>query len=58
MKLLWLVLIKKHSNEGDVVLDTFLGSGTTAIAAKNMNRKYLGCEISTEYYEKIIKLLE
>lgn len=51
-------LIKKHSNEGDVVLDTFLGSGTTAIAAKNMNRKYLGCEISTEYYEKIIKLLE
>jgi site-specific DNA-methyltransferase (adenine-specific) len=51
-------LIKKHSTEGDVVLDTFLGSGTTAIAAKNMNRKYLGCEISTEYYEKIIKLLE
>jgi len=51
-------LIKKHSNENDVVLDTFLGSGTTAIAAKNTNRNYKGCEISTEYYDKIVKLLE
>ena len=50
-------LIKKHSVEGDVVLDTFLGSGTTARAAKNTNRKYKGCEISTEYYDKIVKLL-
>ena len=50
-------LIKKHSVEGDVVLDTFLGSGTTAIAAKNTNRKYKGCEISKEYYDKIVKLL-
>ena len=51
-------LIKKHSNEGDIVLDTFLGSGTTAIAAKNMNRNYMGCEISKEYYDKLIQLLE
>ena len=51
-------LIKKHSNEEDIVLDTFLGSGTTAIAAKNTNRKYKGCEISKEYYDKIVKLLE
>jgi len=51
-------LIKKHSNENDVVLDTFLGSGTTAIASKNTNRIYKGCEISKEYYDKIIKLLE
>ena len=51
-------LIKKHSNENDIVLDTFLGSGTTAIAAKNTNRKYLGCEISKEYYDKIVSLLE
>jgi site-specific DNA-methyltransferase (adenine-specific) len=50
-------LIKKHSNEGDVVMDTFLGSGTTAIAAKNTKRAFKGCEISEEYYEKIIKLL-
>jgi DNA modification methylase len=51
-------LIKKHSNEDDIVLDTFLGSGTTAIAAKNTNRKYKGCEVSKEYYDKIVKLLE
>ena len=47
-------LIEKHSNEGDTVLDTFLGSGTTAIACKNKKRKFLGCEISKEYFDKII----
>ena len=46
-------LIKKHSNEEDVVLDTFLGGGTTIIACKNTNRKLIGCEISKEYYDKI-----
>lgn len=50
-------LIKKHSNENDVVLDTFLGSGTTAIACKNTNRQFKGCELSKEYYDKIIKLI-
>ena len=55
--LLFEELIKKHSNEDDVVLDTFLGSGTTAIAAKNTNRKYMGCEISEDYYKKILSLL-
>ena len=56
--LLFEELIKKHSNENDVVLDTFLGSGTTAIASKNTNRIYKGCEISKEYYDKILPLLE
>jgi site-specific DNA-methyltransferase (adenine-specific) len=50
-------LIKKHSNENDTVLDTFLGSGTTAIACKNTKRNFKGCEISQEYYEKIVELL-
>jgi site-specific DNA-methyltransferase (adenine-specific) len=50
-------LIKKHSNENDTVLDTFLGSGTTAIACKNTNRKFRGCELSEEYYKKILKIL-
>ena len=49
-------LIKKHSKPNDVVLDTFLGSGTTAIACKNTNRNFKGCEISKEYYDKIIEL--
>ena len=50
-------LIKKHSNEGDLILDTFLGSGTTAVACKNTNRLFKGCEISKEYYDKFIELI-
>jgi len=50
-------LIKKHSNENDTILDTFLGSGTTAIACKNTKRNFKGCEISKEYYDKILKIL-
>jgi site-specific DNA-methyltransferase (adenine-specific) len=47
-------LIKKHSNENDTILDTFLGSGTTSIACKNLNRKFKGCEKSTEYFNNIV----
>jgi site-specific DNA-methyltransferase (adenine-specific) len=50
-------LIKKHSKENDIVMDTFLGSGTTAIACKNTNRQFKGCEISKEYYDKIKNLI-
>jgi site-specific DNA-methyltransferase (adenine-specific) len=50
-------LIQKHSNEGDLIVDPFLGGGTTAIASKNTNRNFKGCEISKEYYDKIIKNL-
>jgi site-specific DNA-methyltransferase (adenine-specific) len=50
-------LIKKHSNEGDTVLDTFLGAGTTAFACKNTGRHFKGCEIETEYYNKIQVIL-
>jgi len=46
-------LVKKHSNEGDVVVDTFLGGGTTAIACKNTNRKCIASELNKEYYENI-----
>ena len=56
--LLFEELIKKHSNENDTILDTFLGAGTTAIACKNTNRKFKGCEISKEYYDKIIEIME
>ena len=50
-------LIRKHSNENDVVLDTFLGGGTTALACKHTNRQFKGCEISTEYFDQVMKLL-
>jgi len=45
-------LIKKHSNEGDTVVDPYAGSGTTAVAAINTNRNYLCCEPDNEYFEK------
>ena len=51
-------LINKHSNEGDTVLDTFLGSGTTALASRNTKRKFKGCEISKEYCDKINELIK
>jgi len=44
-------LIKLFSKEGSLVVDPFLGSGTTALACKNTNRKCIGYEINTEYYE-------
>lgn len=47
-------LIIKHSNEGDLVCDCFSGSGTTAIAAYNTNRNFIGCELSKEYFEKTL----
>ena len=50
-------LIKKHSNEDDIVMDTFLGAGTTAIACKNTNRQFKGCELSSQYYDKIYEIL-
>lgn len=42
--------IKNSSKEGDIVFDPFLGSGTTAVAAVNTNRHYLGFEIDAEYF--------
>ena len=55
-------LVKDHliswSNEGDLVFDPFMGSGTTAIVAKELNRNYLGSEISLEYFEIINERLK
>ncbi len=42
--------IKSWSNEGDLVLDPLIGSGTTAVAAINTNRKYIGFEINSDYF--------
>ena len=53
MKLLERILLAS-TNEEDVVLDPFNGSGTTAIAAVRLNRKYLGIEMAEEYLDLTI----
>lgn len=44
-------LIKTYTNEGEVVLDNCIGSGTTAIACINTKRNYIGFELDEHYYE-------
>ena len=56
-----LELVKRHllhtTNENDVVLDCFCGSGTTCVACKETNRKYIGMEIDKDYYKIAINRL-
>lgn len=44
-------LILTASNEGDLIFDPFMGSGTTAVACKELNRSFIGCEIESKYCE-------
>lgn len=44
-------LIKTFTNEGDVVLDNCMGSGSTGVACLNTNRKFIGIELDKEYFE-------
>ena len=50
-------LIHLYSYVGDVVLDPFVGSGTTCLAAKNLSRSYIGYDISKEYVELALSRL-
>ena len=43
-------IITASSNEGDLVLDCFMGSGTTAVASQNLKRNFIGCEKNKNYY--------
>ena len=55
-------LVRDHllswSNEGDIVLDPFAGSGTTLKIAKELNREYIGIEISSKYCDIIKERLK
>jgi site-specific DNA-methyltransferase (adenine-specific) len=50
-------IILASSNENDIVLDLFSGSGTTAYIAKSLNRVFIGCENNAEYFDYINKRL-
>lgn len=44
-------LVKTYTNEGDTVLDNCMGSGTTGVACKNLNRHFIGIEQDANYFE-------
>ncbi len=51
-------LILAATNEGDVVLDPFSGSGTTLVASEQLQRKWIGCDINPEYNAWAIKRID
>ena len=51
-------LLNEYTSEGDLILDTHLGSGSIAIACHKMKRKLIGYEIDAEYYQKACKRFE
>ena len=51
-------LLKYFSKEGDVVLDPTMGSGSTGVACKNMNRNFIGMEMDPEIYEVAVNRID
>ena len=51
-------LIKTYTNENETVLDFTMGSGTTGVACKNLNRKFIGIEMDDKYFEIAKKRIE
>jgi site-specific DNA-methyltransferase (adenine-specific) len=51
-------LIKTYTNEGETVLDFTMGSGTTGVACKNLNRGFIGIELDPDYFQVAKKRIE
>lgn len=55
---LWYEILNDLTNEDDLVLDTCMGSFTTAVACTKLNRRFIGAELNKDYFEKGYKRLE
>lgn len=51
-------ILNKYTKAGDLILDPFMGSGTTAVACHKLKRRYIGFELDEEYYKKAAARLE
>lgn len=51
-------LIKTYTNEGELILDNCMGSGTTAVACINTNRDFIGFELNQDFYELSIQRIK
>lgn len=51
-------ILENFSNENDIVYDPFMGTGTTALVAKKLNRNFIGSELTKSYYDIILNRLE
>lgn len=51
-------ILENFTNEGEVIYDPFIGTGTTAIVSKKMNRRFIGSEIGKEYFDLVEKRLK
>lgn len=49
------LLISNSSNEGDIILDPFMGSGSAAVACNELNRSFIGMEIESKYYSAALE---
>ena len=52
------ILVKRKSNENDIVLDCFSGSGTTAIACVKLNRNFICIEKNKNFYDRSVERLK
>lgn len=52
------ILIENSTNVGDTVLDPFMGTGSTGVACKELNRDFMGIEIDKKYFDIAKKRIE
>jgi site-specific DNA-methyltransferase (adenine-specific) len=52
------MILRDYSNENDLILDCFSGSGTTAVACHNLNRRFICIEKDYDYWKASVERLE